>query len=124
MDGPLHNSGWGAIPARAPTRMQIVKHGVENRSGAGHPGNLAHGRAVEIAYPDADGKLGRETDRPVVPKIGARPGFAGHRIIEAQSRVYSKSESARGIVAQDIGDLPDQFRAGIPPGRGWRIGQN
>ena len=85
MDVALHDLRRCAIPARAAIRVQVIEDRMENRSRAGHAGNFAHRRAVEISHPDADRKLGRESDRPVVAKVGARSGLAGDRVIEAQA---------------------------------------
>ena len=98
--------------------MQIIEDRVQNRAGPGDAGNFAHRRAVEIPRPDTDGKLRRESDRPVIAKVGARAGFARHRIIEAQGRVHPESERARGIIAENVRDLPDQLGTRIAMDRG------
>jgi len=45
---------------------------------AGHTRHAAHRASAEIAYPDADGVLGRKTDSPVVPIVFVVPVFTAH----------------------------------------------
>ena len=107
MNGALDDSRRRPVPARSIIAVQIIKNRVENWAGAGDPGNFAHRRAIEIAGPNADGKFGREPDRPVIAEVGARARFAGDRVIETQGGIHAERQGARGIVAQNIGNLPD-----------------
>src|SRR5205085_6410755 len=69
-------------------------------------------------------KFRREPDRPVIAKVGAGASFARDRIIEAQRGVHAEGEGARGIVAEDVRDLPDQLGLRIMARGGGTVAEN
>src|SRR5947207_12481141 len=121
MNCSLHYPRWRSIPARPVIRVEIIENRMEDRARAGDAGYFAHRRTVEISGPDADREFRGETDGPIIAKIRARPGFACDGVIETQGGVHAKGQGARGIVAQDVGDLPNELgprisaRGGIRP---------
>src|SRR5436190_6939097 len=94
---------------------------VEDGRRSADSGYAAHGCAIEVSDPYADGVLGGEAHRPVVAEIGARPGLARHWKIEPQCRMRAEGGSPRGVVIEYVGDQPcapwiaDQLRVL----RGW-----
>src|SRR5437764_14176868 len=108
------------IPAGPVIRVEIIENRMEDRTRAGDAGYFAHRRAVEISGPDADREFRGETDGPIIAKIRARTGFACDGIIEPQGGVHAKGQGARGIVAQDIGDLPAELGPRISAPGGLR----
>ena len=84
--------------------MQVLEEVVQNRGGAGDARNVLHGRAIEVADPDADRELGRVAESPIVPEVGAGAGLAGDGKVEAERGLGAEGECARRVVAQDVGD--------------------
>ena len=113
MHVPLDDRRRSRIPARPFLRAQMIEDAVQNRPSARHTGDLVHRRAIEVADPNADRELRRKADRPIVAKVRARARFARYRIVVAQCRMDAERERARGVIAQHVRDLPDQFRSRI-----------
>ena len=79
-------------------------HVVPERSGTGHAGDLLHPLVIGVANPDADDELGRVPDRPVVAKIGRRPGLDRGGEGESQYAFLTEGGDPRPVVAEDVGD--------------------
>src|SRR5437016_1467358 len=104
MDGALDNVLRRCVPTRAESRMQMFEHIVEDRPGATDAGNMLHWPAIKISDPYTHCKFRRVTESPVVPEIRTRARLARDGKIKSQRCLRAKLESARVIVAQDIGD--------------------
>ena len=87
--------------ARDPRRGRL-DHGPPDRRGAARTGDVAHGRAVRIADPNADHPVGREADGPAVAE--ARAAARLHRGVErrVEHGVPAKARDTRDRVAEDV----------------------
>src|SRR2546423_3517971 len=88
-----------SVPRRAELRMKMLEQVMQDRTGAGDAGDLEHRCAVEIADPHANGEFRRVTKGPIVTKIRAGAGLAGHREIKPQGSLRAEGERAGRVVA-------------------------
>ena len=86
--------------------MQVIEDTVQNRTGAGDAGTSCIGEPSSFR-PERRRRIRGEPNRASVAEIRARAGLTRHRVVVAQGRIDAERERARGVVAQDIGYLPD-----------------
>ena len=72
--------------------------------------HVVHGFVTAVAHPDPHQQIGGISDRPVIMKVGCRPGFIRGRSVSFRVLLEPKPVERAGRTTQDVADQPGHAR--------------